>query len=1097
MAMARIVRHVAHGFRCVLEQDAGGVQVANGGASSGEQGLPGPGSESVGGEVQIVILKAVYGDLDDPGRQVDITARVAAQLADGRTVIGVENSLAVKDPAPGQAKKLQLEYSVNGARHEKKVGEGCALDLVTGDVFLPISGGGRRAGDRTSNALGMEFCWIPAGEFVMGSPDDEKGRQSIEAQVEVELTRGFWLGRYEVTQQEYEQIVGRNPSRFKESGARAPVEQVNWDEAMAFCAQLTEAEQKAGRLPYDLAYTLPTEAQWEYACRAGETGPFSDGEAEDVAWIKENSGEKTHPVGEKKPNAWGLHDMHGNVWEWCADWYAENLPGGRDPVGPAEGSNRMIRGGAWLHSVSFNRSAKRRYDSSGKRGYALGFRVAVAPAVDVRKPAETGPVAEQAPAPPAEQEPNPEPALAFSVDIITVPGVKERFGAYLGARRKKVADLAGKYGGALENQLTRAVNAGDLTLVTAFRDEKNRIAAFQKDLGDKPGTPEELAAAVWEPLGLAALTGDIAPGLAALRKVWSSETGKIDKELAAALRQSLQILEGELTRARQIEQANKVREFQAELASKGDSAPAGAANVASPASNSSSGREARPADAVSIPGAWTRILEGRNLDGWTVAGDQRSFSIDGVENAVKVSGNPGYLYYSGPVAGAVQFRDFDFRAEVKTTRGGSGGLFFHTLKEGSGFPKRGYEVKINNAVGGDSAKTGSLAEVKTLEKSPVKENQWFQLEVSVRGMEIVIKIDGKEVLRHIEPENFSPPSGVEGRFLREGTFALRCEFSPDGSVMFRKVDVRPWTDALTAACAMKPGAGIERKPPDLRALPKGRLNAWGIGREDKLIDLGDLNRGNDFVRAYVKKDGYWYAFRSRGAIVTNNDRQSRHQDGIADFSLMPWSSPVIIWRDGRLNKKDGMRFAPGMEQGHFVDGAAGEGFYAFLDDQGRVGGNVGDRWLWGMRLPPAGRTDIIELIFAHRTCWCLRSNGQLTWFGSPPRMELSAAQNRNIVAVEASPHSGYSLALNRDGQVYAWNSREQELGPLLKVPEAARSGMRGIRVSHTGDIGAGQNKNGKWIAWGNNQDGIVTKINSLGNDVKDIAFSERLLLWIE
>ena len=112
-------------------------------------------------------------------------------------------------------------------------------------------------------------------------------------------------------------------------------------------------------------------------------------------------------------------------------------------------------------------------------------------------------------------------------------------------------------------------------------------------------------------------------------------------------------------------------------------------------------------------------------------------------------------------------------------------------------------------------------------------------------------------------------------------------------------------------------------------------------------------------------------------------------------------------------------------------------------------------------------------------------------------MELSAAQNRNIVAVEASPHSGYSLALNRDGQVYAWNSREQELGPLLKVPEAARSGMRGIRVSHTGDIGAGQNKNGKWIAWGNNQDGIVTKINSLGNDVKDIAFSERLLLWIE
>ena len=164
---------------------------------------------------------------------------------------------------------------------------------------------GSRAGEVMKNSLRMELCWIPAGKFTMGSPENEPERRSNEAQVEVELTRGFWLGKYEVTQEEYEKVMGTNPASFKIVGKRAPVEKVIWEEAMAFCKALTDRERKRGNLPEGWAYTLPTEAQWEYACRAGETGPYSGGELDEVGWYKDNSGGKTHEVEEKKPECLG------------------------------------------------------------------------------------------------------------------------------------------------------------------------------------------------------------------------------------------------------------------------------------------------------------------------------------------------------------------------------------------------------------------------------------------------------------------------------------------------------------------------------------------------------------------------------------------------------------------------------------------------------------------------------------------------------------------------------------------------------------------------------------------------------------------------
>jgi len=134
------------------------------------------------------------------------------------------------------------------------------------------------------NGIGMKLCWIPAGKFQMG---DKK-------KVDVELTRGFWLGKYEVTQEEYEEVMGTNPAKFKKAGKRAPVEQVNWHEAMEFCGKLTGLEQNKGTLPHGWKYTLPTEARWE------------------LGWYKKRA---THEAGQKKANAWGLHDMHGNVRE--------------------------------------------------------------------------------------------------------------------------------------------------------------------------------------------------------------------------------------------------------------------------------------------------------------------------------------------------------------------------------------------------------------------------------------------------------------------------------------------------------------------------------------------------------------------------------------------------------------------------------------------------------------------------------------------------------------------------------------------------------------------------------------------------------------
>jgi formylglycine-generating enzyme required for sulfatase activity len=222
------------------------------------------------------------------------------------------------------------------------------------------------------NNVTMKLVLIPAGKFLMGSPEDEKGRENNEGpQHEVTISKPFYMGIYEVTQEQYEQIMGRNLSYFK--GAQNPVENVSWDDAVEFCKALSK---KTGK-----TVTLPTEAKWEYACRAGSKTRFGfghdDGDLGDYAWYTKNSDSKTHPAGQKKPNEWGLYDMHGNVWEWCADWHADSYANANktDPTGPANGSHRVLRGGTWCNGPGYCRSTIRYGGSPDYRNIINGFRV--------------------------------------------------------------------------------------------------------------------------------------------------------------------------------------------------------------------------------------------------------------------------------------------------------------------------------------------------------------------------------------------------------------------------------------------------------------------------------------------------------------------------------------------------------------------------------------------------------------------------------------------------------------------------------------------------------------------------------------------------
>jgi formylglycine-generating enzyme required for sulfatase activity len=243
-------------------------------------------------------------------------------------------------------------------------------DKTNSNSAPPTAGGAKPApkpGSIVRDQLGMELVYVPAGSFMMGSNNGPANEKPVH---QVTIKEGFYMGRYEVTQAEWTKVMGANPSYFK--GDRLPVEQVSWDDAQNFISKLNE---RAG----EFKYRLPTEAEWEYACRAGTRGDYA-GDLDKIAWYADNSGKKSHPVGTRQPNAFGLYDMHGNVWEWCRDSYHNSYAGapndGSEWSSGGEQYFRVLRGGSWSLDPTNLRSAVRRREFPDLSYFTLnGFRV--------------------------------------------------------------------------------------------------------------------------------------------------------------------------------------------------------------------------------------------------------------------------------------------------------------------------------------------------------------------------------------------------------------------------------------------------------------------------------------------------------------------------------------------------------------------------------------------------------------------------------------------------------------------------------------------------------------------------------------------------
>ena len=274
----------------------------------------------------------------------------------------------------GADKKRHVIEDVNGTRHDGNYTVVVSNDfgsITTQPTSLVVDG---TPTSHTVASISMDMIFCPPGTFTMGSPTSETGRGGDETQHQVTLTNGFYLGKYEVTQAQYQTVMNGNseglnadPSQFK--GSNRPVEKASWEDAQIFLSQLNSIEQTAGRLPTGWKYVLPTEAQWEYACRAGTTTAYSwgndinssranynwDGGSNDG-----NDYKQTRDVGQYAANPWGFYDMHGNVWEWVSDWKANYLTGAQtNPEGPASGSSRVRRGGSWGFDGTDLRSAER------------------------------------------------------------------------------------------------------------------------------------------------------------------------------------------------------------------------------------------------------------------------------------------------------------------------------------------------------------------------------------------------------------------------------------------------------------------------------------------------------------------------------------------------------------------------------------------------------------------------------------------------------------------------------------------------------------------------------------------------------------------
>ncbi len=339
-AIGKVNTTAKQGLLAIAQSDANEQSGQKGLSALGELLTLDPGNsdgEALQQQIQKILTDAAERQRQEKIAVLIATARDNDNQENGKTALAALIELLKLDPQNAQALALQAKV--------------CAYYKIT-------------------NSIGMNLAYIPAGTFEMGSPASEDGRFDNETQHKVTISKKFLMGTTPVTQAQWTAVMGNNPSDFK--GDDLPVEQVSYDDAIAFCDKLSQKEGKH--------YRLPTEAEWEYACRAGTTSSFYTGEGDaaldQAGWYSGNSGNTTHPVGQKKPNAWGLYDMHGNVWQWCSDWYGDYPQGdATDPQGPDGGTARVLRGGAWYYDPRFCRCAYRDGGAPDYRNGYFGFRI--------------------------------------------------------------------------------------------------------------------------------------------------------------------------------------------------------------------------------------------------------------------------------------------------------------------------------------------------------------------------------------------------------------------------------------------------------------------------------------------------------------------------------------------------------------------------------------------------------------------------------------------------------------------------------------------------------------------------------------------------
>jgi len=324
--------------------------------------------------VKIEAGKQAALDCAFPGGPLLISSNVDAATVKDYTgrVLG-RTPFRIPHLAPGSyAYRISADgYSNADVQGEMIDGGSLSLNAELTKISKPIPGQVALISLPGGESMAME--WIKYGSFVMGSSKSEGGRESDEDAHTVGIGRAFWMGRTEVTQAQWKAVMGSAPSGFSASGPDAPVESVSWNDAQQFCAKLSQIAREAGTLPEGYEFRLPTEAQWEYACRAGTTGAYA-GPMRDMAWSAVNSGRSTHKVAQKLPNAWGLFDMHGNVAEWCLDWYAPYSGDSLISDGPRDGTFKVVRGGSWQQGMIKCRSAARNRFLPTDRWNYIGFR---------------------------------------------------------------------------------------------------------------------------------------------------------------------------------------------------------------------------------------------------------------------------------------------------------------------------------------------------------------------------------------------------------------------------------------------------------------------------------------------------------------------------------------------------------------------------------------------------------------------------------------------------------------------------------------------------------------------------------------------------